>query len=392
MTDTRREPRRYLRFPANYRVEHWVAMSTFTVLAITGLVQLFANVGISFFVIDLLGGIRTVRVIHRLAAIALMLEVVYHIGAVGYRVFVRRVRPTMLPGLEDFCNSWIALRYNLGLSDECPQQGRYTFEEKAEYWAFLWGTVIMVLTGFILWNPIATARFLPGQVIPAAKAAHGGEAALAVLAIIVWHMYHVHVRRFNRSMFTGYMSEEEMFDEHPLELADLKAGLAQRPLDPIATRRRRRAFLSIYGVLAAAALVGIYLFATFEQTAIETIPAAREGGVPVFLPFPPTPAPTAIPSPTGSRVALTSWEEGIGALLDRKCSVCHNPATRSGGLDLTSFEAALEDGQAGPAVEPGDPDRSQILPIQIAGGHPGQLSGTELEALREWILAGAPEE
>jgi hypothetical protein len=48
--------------------------------------------------------------------------------------------------------------------------------------------------------------------IPAAKAVHGGEAVLAVLAIIIWHMYHVHVRTFNKSMFTGSLTKEEMFD------------------------------------------------------------------------------------------------------------------------------------------------------------------------------------
>ena len=114
-----------------------------------------------------------------------------------------------------------------------PQMGRYTFEEKMEYWAFVWGAIIMGATGFMMWNPISTVKFLPGEVIPAAKAAHGGEALLAVLAIIIWHMYGVHIKRFNKSMWTGKMSEEEMLHEHPLELADIKAGIADRPVDPI---------------------------------------------------------------------------------------------------------------------------------------------------------------
>ncbi len=89
-----------------------------------------------------------------------------------------------------------------------PQMGRYTFEEKMEYWAFAWGAIIMGATGFMMWNPISTVKFLPGEVIPAAKAAHGGEALLAVLAIIIWHMYGVHIKRFNKSMWTGKMSEK----------------------------------------------------------------------------------------------------------------------------------------------------------------------------------------
>ena len=86
---------------------------------------------------------------------------------------------------------------------EPPQEARYTFGEKVEYWSVVWGTVIMAVTGFMMWNPISTLRFLPGEAIPAAKAAHGGEAVLAVLAIIIWHFYHVHIKTFNKSMFTG---------------------------------------------------------------------------------------------------------------------------------------------------------------------------------------------
>lgn len=389
MSDESTETRRYLRFPLSYRVEHWVAMSSFTILAITGLVQLFPNVGVSLFLVELMGGLRIVRILHRLAASALMLEVVYHIGAVGYRLYVLQARPKMLPTIDDFRNAWQAIRYNLGLSAEHPQQDRYTFDEKAEYWAFAWGTVIMVITGFIMWNPIATTRFLPGQVIPAAKAAHGGEAVLAVLAIIVWHMYHVHIRRFNRSMFTGYITEDEMLEEHPLELADIKAGIAEQPLDQAAAGRRRRIFLSIYGVIAAGLLVGIYFFATFEETAIATVPQTGDG-VPVFRPLTPTPFPTVMPSVNASGVALTSWEDGIAELLERKCGVCHNLAISSAGLDLSTYPAALQGGQSGPGIFPGDPDASHIILVQIAGGHPGQLTGDEIESLRAWILDGAP--
>ena len=63
----------------------------------------------------------------------------------------------------------------------------------------------MGLTGFMMWNPLATVKLFPGEFIPASKAAHGAEAVLAVLAIIVWHMYGVHLQRFNKSMWTGQL-------------------------------------------------------------------------------------------------------------------------------------------------------------------------------------------
>ena len=183
-----------------------------------------------YFVITLWGGIENVRATHHVAATVLMLVVIFHLLEIGYKAFVLRTPFTMLPGFQDVKDAWMALRYNLGLGKSRPQMGRYSFEEKAEYWALVWGILIMALTGFAMWNPLATVRLLPGDFIPAAKTAHGAEAILAVLAIIVWHMYGVHVKRFNKAMWTGQLTEEEMLHEHPLELADIKAGLARRSL------------------------------------------------------------------------------------------------------------------------------------------------------------------
>ena len=98
----------------------------------------------------------------------------------------------------------------------------------------------MIATGFMLWNPVATARFLPGEFIPAAQVVHGGEALLAILAVLVWHFYAVHLRQFNRSMFTGEMSEAEMEHEHPLELERIKAGKAERATRPRGSSRGGR--------------------------------------------------------------------------------------------------------------------------------------------------------
>ncbi|MDX5299555.1 MAG: hypothetical protein LPK85_11475, partial [Gammaproteobacteria bacterium] len=242
---------------------------SFTTLAVTGLVQKYAFAGLSIWLISLLGGIQSVRIIHRIAATVLMLESVYHVGLIGYNLLVRRYGLDLMLNLDDLKKAFQMLQFNLGMRKERPRQGRYTFEEKFEYFAIIWGTLVMVITGFILWNPIASTTVLPGELVPAAKAVHGGEALLAVLAIIVWHMYHVHVRQFNKSMFTGYMSEEEMREEHPLELeARQEAAPAKPDLD---LPRRRKNFLIGYGIAAAVMLVGIFIFVTFEQTAIETV-------------------------------------------------------------------------------------------------------------------------
>jgi formate dehydrogenase gamma subunit len=266
----------YPRFSLARRVEHALLILSFVTLAATGLPQKYASVPLGEQLIGLLGGIEVVRIVHRVAAVLLMLQTIYHLVDVAYRVLVLRVGLSMLPRATDVAHAWQAVRYNLGLASERPRMGRYTFEEKVEYWALVWGTVIMVATGFMLWNPVATARFVPGQFIPAAQAAHGGEALLAVLAVIIWHGYAVHLRHFNRSMWTGVLSEEEMREHHALELEQIRAGASLPAPEPALLARRRWFFFPVAGLLCSLLLAGVYLFVTFEQTAITTLPPTKQ--------------------------------------------------------------------------------------------------------------------
>jgi formate dehydrogenase gamma subunit len=373
----------FQRFTLSERIEHSILVACFTILAITGLPQKFSGTGWGQVMIGWFGGIDQIRLVHHIAALVLMMEAVYHLVALGYRVWVRRVRLSMLPGFDDVTEAVQTLQYNLGLRKEAPQGGRYTFGEKAEYWAVLWGTVIMIITGFMMWNPIATTRLLPGEFIPAAKAAHGGEALLAVLAIIIWHLYNVHVRHFNQSMFTGKLNEHEMLGEHPRELADIKAGVAERPVDPRQVRQRRQIYIPVAAVVAAGLLFSVYQFATFEQTALAKVTRGESG--PVFLPLTPTPLPTPRPTATAMQL-LPIWTGNIGVLLGQRCGSCHGT---SAGLNYSTYELAMQGSVHGPVIIPGDPDHSPIV-IKMGTNHPGQLSPFELNVLKAWIAAGAP--
>ncbi len=379
----------YKRFNLSQRFEHWVFITSFIILGITGLVQRYSDSPISSFVVGLVGGIENLRWIHHAAAITTMLIVIYHIGAVGYRIYVQRSRLSMLPVINDAVSAFQAALYYLGIRKEPPQQGRYTFEEKLEYWAVVWGTIIMAVTGFMMWNPIATTKILPGQFIPAAKEAHGLEAVLAVLSILIWHMYHVFIRHFNKAMYTGKITEKEMLHDHPLELADIKAGVAKPPTTPEGEGKRRRVYLPVYAIVAAVMLVGVYFFIAYEETAIATVPPAEQAEV--FVPFTPTPLPTAPPTPTPPPVTVLTWEGGIGLLIESKCVACHNSSSQLGGLDLSGYNSALAGGNSGPALIPGDADNSNLIIIQSAGGHPGQFSDQELSQIYDWITEGALE-
>ena len=409
--------RMYERFPLARRIEHLVMLLSFTTLGLTGLPQKFSSAPISIAIVNFLGGIENLRSVHHVAAVVMMVGTAWHILVFGYMAYVRRTRLSMLPSIQDIKDGWQALLYNLGFAKTFPQMGRYTFEEKMEYWAFVWGAMIMGATGFMMWNPISTARFLPGEVIPAAKAAHGGEAVLAVLAIIVWHMYGVHIKRFNKSMFTGRMSEEDMLHEHPLELADIKAGVANRPVEPAALRKRQQMYLPVAGVLALFMLGGVYGFVNAENTALTTVDR-QVPTIQVFVPFTQTPAPTQTftltptdtPLPTlTSTMAPTSetpealtvtetppassaltWDSAVGALFAARCTTCHGAAAMA-GLNLSSYADAMTGGASGPVINPGDAANSLLVMKQQAGGHPGQLTPEEIALIIEWINAGAPE-
>jgi len=382
-----KEIRSYIRFALPQRIEHWVFVISMTALAITGLAQKFATTAVAQGIVSILGGVESSRIIHHYAAIIMMLQTIYHVGVVSYKVYVLRMPMSMLPGLRDIRSAWQMLLHNFGYKINKPQEGRYTFAEKAEYWAVVWGTVVMAITGFMMWNPIATTRFLPGDVIPAAKAAHGGEALLAVLAIIVWHLYHVHLRHFNKSMFTGKLTEDEMLAEHPLELADIKAGMIAKP-NPVLVRKRQFVFIPVYTVVAVAMLWGTYLFVGGEETAITTVAPGED--VIIFAPLTPTPLPTPLPTQPSAQIGNT-WVTGIGDLFRQNCGVCHAGEIIMGGLDISSYQSALEGGNSGPGIIPGNPDSSVLMTTQRTGGHPAQLSQEELSLIIEWIEGGAPE-
>jgi cytochrome b subunit of formate dehydrogenase len=291
----------YVRLTLAQILEHWILAVSFGGLVVTGLPQKFAGDGWAETLIRLMGGIESVRTIHHVCAAVMALLAIYHVTIVAYKVFVLRVRWTMFPRLDDLLDALDMIRYNLGLTKEHPKFDRYNFAEKMEYWAMVWGTLIMGITGFMLWNPINTARFVAGDLIPTAKAAHGGEAVLAALAIVVWHLYNVHLKTFNKAVFNGKLSERQMEAEHVLELERIRQGRVDARAKPEVIKNRERVFIPVAAICAGVMLVALYLFLTYEHTAITTLP--RRAPVSAFAPITLTPtprAPAGTPAPTAA--------------------------------------------------------------------------------------------
>jgi len=128
-------PPTYERFTRSDRIQHAAMVVSFLVLTVTGLPQKYIYLNSRYLddLIDLMGGLETVRVVHRWAATVLMLVTVYHLLAAAQRVLVRRVSLSMLPRYQDVVDGIQAVGYNLGLAKQRPRTDRYTWEKKVEY-------------------------------------------------------------------------------------------------------------------------------------------------------------------------------------------------------------------------------------------------------------------
>lgn len=383
----------YTRFPASQRIEHVLLVLSFGLLGLTGLPQMFSQLGISQFIIQVFGGIEAIRIVHRICATVLMFETLYHIVLAGYKIFVLKVPLTMVPGVRDGVNIYESVMHNIGLRKEAPKMGRYNYAEKMEYWAMMWGLFVMGVSGFMLWNPITTTKFLPGVFVPAAKVAHGWEGFLAIAAILIWHFYHVHIKKWNWSMINGKMDHETMEEEHALEIEDIEAGLAGSKATTAEIKRRQKVYFPIAGVFSLVFLVAIYFFVSYESTAIETVPR-QENQVVVFSPQTPTPLPTLAPIPTtvaapaGGLAAATSWDKGIGAIFTAKCGACHGEL---GGFSVENYASAMKGSDNGVMIVAGDSENSALVIQQAEGKHMGNFTPEELEVIKAWIDAGAAE-
>ena len=227
--------RLYLRLTVHERLQHAVLALSFILLVLTGFMLRYPE---AWWVV----GIRSVSssafvargLLHRLAGVVLITAGLWHLGYLGFTLKGRRLFLDLLPVWRDLTDPWKVLRYNLGFAPEKPKFDRFSYIEKAEYWALIWGTVLMGATGVILWFDNTSMGLLTKLGFDISRTVHFYEAVLATLAILVWHFYFVifnpDIYPMNLAWLTGRVSEREMIEDHPLELARLKQGeLASKP-------------------------------------------------------------------------------------------------------------------------------------------------------------------
>jgi cytochrome b subunit of formate dehydrogenase len=207
------------RMDRSQRIQHAILFASFTVLVITGFALKFPD---SWFKYLALGMNERLRgTVHRIAGVVLIASGLYHLGYVALDAQGRRMLRDFWPGIDDARDLWKNLAYHLGLSSEKPAFGRFAYAEKAEYWALIWGTILMAVTGIMLWAEVAVGNHFPRWWLDVATAVHFYEAVLATLAILVWHFYQVFfdpdAYPMNWAWWDGQVPAEHYRAEHPLD-------------------------------------------------------------------------------------------------------------------------------------------------------------------------------
>jgi len=209
-----------LRMSAAQRCQHFLLAASFIVLAITGFALKFPDSWLA----RMLGSSEMFRRwTHRITGIVLLLVGLWHLIYLSTSKEGRQLLCDLFPVKKDLADVWQAVRYLAGLSAEKPKIGRFGYAEKMEYWAVIWGTIIMGVTGLMMWFKIDVTHFLPRWAVEVAMTIHYYEAVLACLAIVVWHFYHVifdpDVYPLNMACLDGRVSEEWQKHEHPMDTA-----------------------------------------------------------------------------------------------------------------------------------------------------------------------------
>lgn len=206
------------RMEADEVVQHTLLAISFTVLVVTGFSLRFYDAWWAKMIFGHEGGAYIRGLIHRGAAVVMVVGAFWHLGylmTTKGRIFLRDIAPNW----TDAKQVWGMFMYNLGRTDEHPQMRRFSFVEKAEYWALIWGTIVMVITGTAMWFEKYLTMYIGKGLMEIFLVIHYYEAWLAFLAIVVWHMYGVmfnpHVYPMNPSWLNGKMPRDMFEAEHP---------------------------------------------------------------------------------------------------------------------------------------------------------------------------------
>lgn len=178
------------RMPRQLRWQHGLVMVSFPLLVYTGFALTYPETWWATPLVRWEAQVGIRGLLHRIVACVLVASLLWHAISIAVSP---RLRECLLRSImfrfQDIRDMIRLQRYNLGFDSERPRFGKFSYIEKAEYWAFMWGMILMTVTGLLLWFNNTTLRYLSNWITDIATALHFYEAVLATLAILVWHFY-----------------------------------------------------------------------------------------------------------------------------------------------------------------------------------------------------------
>ncbi len=224
------------------RIQHWLLILTFLTLMATGVPLFFYEFKFFKWILPSGRAFAVRGILHRTAAVVLILNLAWHASYTAFTARGRASFRSMIPRFKDFRDAFEQFFHNVGITrlarrlgvarkffarhpywlfQEGPRYDRYNFVEKFEYWAVGWGSAVMIASGFFMWNVELSLRLFPLWVHNIFIIVHSYEALLAFLAIIIWHMYNVHLNPevfpMSKIWLNGKITGRELRTLHPLE-------------------------------------------------------------------------------------------------------------------------------------------------------------------------------
>ncbi len=261
------------RFNLLFRLVHALIVATFFVLVVTGLPLRFSCAAWAGGLMRLLGGATRAGLAHRTAGMFVFGYFGLYAAYLTYRAWrqPQRVRSwfgrdSVVFKPQDLRDAIAMVKWFFGRGPQ-PRFGRYSYMEKFDYFAELWGVGAIGFTGLMLWQPEFFGRFFPGILFNVAIIVHSYEAMIATAFIFTIHFFNVHLRPdkwpLDAVMFTGRATLHYMEEEHPLVAEQLRervaaaAPSAKAVVDEPAPPPPR--WMNVVGAAGGLALLGVGL-------------------------------------------------------------------------------------------------------------------------------------
>ncbi|MFL5405018.1 MAG: hypothetical protein ACJ79O_04070 [Myxococcales bacterium] len=215
------------RFDKHQLVQHWLMIVATFALLLSGWPLRAASIGTSSYLAAIFGGAAGASIAHRVAGSLLGVVAVYHVVYLTVQLLRKKKMHSMIPNLKDVRDVFRNLGFFLGRRKERPRFGHFMYIEKFEYLALSWGSFVIFTTGLVRWFPARFATWMPAKLIELCQVAHGYEALMAALVLIVWHLYNVHLKASIFPMswvwIDGKIPLEQLEEEHGAEYDELAA-------------------------------------------------------------------------------------------------------------------------------------------------------------------------